>query len=117
MGKIVVSLSVSLDGVVQDPDDDAEDGEWLGRSPAGPEAAGPGLSPDGDVVVYGSLLLVRDLIRRHLVDELRLTILPVVMGSGERLFAGVEDLEPLRLIDSGVVGRGLAFLTYECARA
>ena len=116
MGKIVVSLSVSLDGVVQDPDDDAEDGEWLGRSPGGP-AAGAGRSPDGDVVVYGNLVLVRDLIRRHLVDELRLTILPVVMGSGERLFAGVEDLEPLRLIDSGVVGRGLAFLTYECARA
>src|ERR671939_2241677 len=41
---------------------------------------------DGEIVVAGSIRLVRTLMENDLVDELRLMIYPVVLGAGERLF-------------------------------
>jgi dihydrofolate reductase len=67
----------------------------------------------GDIVVYGSLRLVRTLIEHDLVDELRLMIYPVVLGAGERLFGETSDKKPMRLVDARTVGGGVAFLTYE----
>ena len=51
-----------------------------------------------------------------LVDELRLTIYPVVLGAGERLFGETSDKKPMRLVDTQTVGDGLAFLTYTLVR-
>jgi dihydrofolate reductase len=51
-----------------------------------------------------------------LVDELRLTMYPVVLGAGERLFGETSDKKPMRLIDTRTVGDGLAFLTYQPVR-
>jgi dihydrofolate reductase len=68
---------------------------------------------DGDIVVYGSTRLVHTLIEHGLADELRLTVYPVVLGSGERLFGETSDKIPMRLISTQTVGDGLAFLTYE----
>jgi dihydrofolate reductase len=51
-----------------------------------------------------------------LVDELRLTVFPVALGAGERLFGETSDKRPLRLIHTKTVGNGLAHLTYERAR-
>jgi dihydrofolate reductase len=51
-----------------------------------------------------------------LVDELRLTVFPVVVGAGERLFGESSDKRPLRLVRAKTVGGGLAHLTYERAR-
>jgi dihydrofolate reductase len=67
---------------------------------------------DGDVVVHGSATLVQGLIAGDLVDELRLMVFPVVLGSGKRLFGATDDKKPLRLSDSRVVGDGVAILTY-----
>jgi dihydrofolate reductase len=68
---------------------------------------------DGDIVVHGSARLVQELVERDLVDELRLMVFPVVLGTGKRLFDGTTDKKPFRLTDSKVVGDGVLILTYE----
>jgi dihydrofolate reductase len=67
---------------------------------------------DGDIVVHGSAQLVQALIDHDLVDELRLMVFPVVLGSGKRLFGDTSDKKRLRLVDSKTVGDGVAILTY-----
>jgi dihydrofolate reductase len=71
---------------------------------------------DGDIVIHGSGRLVQTLIEHDLVDELRLMVYPVVLGSGKRLFGETTDKKPLRLVDSKVVGDGVAILIYEPTR-
>ena len=72
---------------------------------------------DGEMVVYASYQLGRMLIEQDMVDELRLTIFPVVLGAGERLFGETTEPKPMRLAASKTVGNGLAFLTYEVVRS
>jgi dihydrofolate reductase len=72
---------------------------------------------DGQIVVYGSRQLVRTLMDHDLVDELRLTVYPVVLGAGDRLFDEISDKTPLRLVNATTIGDGLAFVTYEVVRA
>ena len=71
---------------------------------------------DGDIVVHGSAQLVQTLVEHDLVDEFRLMVYPVVLGSGKRLFGETSDKKPLRLVDSKVVGDGVAILIYEPAK-
>jgi dihydrofolate reductase len=71
---------------------------------------------DGDVVVHGSPQLVQALIEADLVDELRLMVFPVVLGSGKQLFGDTADKKTLKLTDSRVVGDGVAILVYQPAR-
>jgi dihydrofolate reductase len=71
---------------------------------------------DGEILIYASYQLVRTLIEHDLVDELRLVVFPVMLGSGERLFAETSDKKPLRLLSTRTIGDGLAFLTYELVR-
>jgi dihydrofolate reductase len=71
---------------------------------------------DGDIVVHGSARLVQTLIEHDLVDELRLMVYPVVLGSGKRLFGDTSGKKPLRLVDSKVVGDGVTILIYEPVR-
>ncbi|MGH2920621.1 MAG: dihydrofolate reductase family protein [Gaiellaceae bacterium] len=70
---------------------------------------------EGDIVVHGSPQLVHALIEHDLVDEFRLMVFPVVLGSGKRLFGETSDKKPLRLVDSKVVGDGVAILIYQPA--
>ncbi len=70
---------------------------------------------DGDIVVHGSAQLVQALVENGLVDELRLMVFPLVLGSGKRLFGETSDKKPLRLSDSKIVGDGVALLIYEPA--
>ncbi len=71
---------------------------------------------DGDIVVHGSAQLVRTLVEHDLVDELRLMVFPVVLGTGKRLFGDASDKKRLRLASSKTVGDGVAILIYEPAR-
>jgi dihydrofolate reductase len=70
---------------------------------------------DGVILVACSRRLAQGLIEHGLLDELRLMIFPVILGSGKRLFGETEDKKRLKLNDSKVVGDGIAVLTYEAA--
>jgi dihydrofolate reductase len=69
----------------------------------------------GIIMVNGSAQLVQTLIAHDLIDELRLMIFPVVLGSGKRLFAETSDMKRLQLADSRTVGDGIAILIYKPA--
>jgi dihydrofolate reductase len=63
---------------------------------------------DGTILVAGSRTLVHTLLENDLVDELRLMVFPVVLGSGARVYPETERKIPLELMDtrryeSGVV--------------
>jgi dihydrofolate reductase len=68
---------------------------------------------NGEIRVYASSQLVHTLIEHDLVDELRLTIFPLVMGAGMRLFDQTGNPKPLRHLDTRTVGDSLAYLTYQ----
>ena len=70
---------------------------------------------EGDIVVHGSAQLAQTLLEHDLVDELHLMVFPVVLGAGKRLFSETSDKKALRLVDSRVVGDGVAILIYEPA--
>ena len=70
---------------------------------------------DGDVVVHGSVQLAQALLANDLVDELRLMVFPVVLGSGKRLFGPSSDKKPMRLAESREVGDGVVILVYRPA--
>jgi dihydrofolate reductase len=70
---------------------------------------------DGEIVVYGSGRLVPLLVEHDLVDELRLTTYPIVVGAGERLFGETSGVKPMRLVDTRTIGDALAVLTYQPA--
>jgi dihydrofolate reductase len=72
---------------------------------------------NGEIVVAGSIRLVRTLIEHDLVDEMRLLVYPFVLGAGERLFGETSDKLPLRMVANRTLGDGLAYLTYQVARA
>ncbi|MBS1878673.1 MAG: dihydrofolate reductase family protein [Actinobacteria bacterium] len=69
---------------------------------------------DGVILVAGSATLAQGLVDNDLVDELRLMVFPVVLGSGKRLF-GASGKKPLTLTDAKTVGAGIQILTYERA--
>jgi dihydrofolate reductase len=70
----------------------------------------------GEILIYASYHLVHTLIEHDLVDEMRLVIFPVVLGSGSRLFGETSAKKPMRLANITTIGDGLAFVTYEIVR-
>ena len=73
---------------------------------------------EGDILVNGSAQLVRTLMEHDLVDEYRLMVFPLVLGSGKRLFEDPGEAKALRLVDSKPVGPdGVVILTYRPAPA
>jgi dihydrofolate reductase len=68
--------------------------------------------PGEDLVVLGSGELVQSLMRRNLVDEYVLSIHPLVLGSGRRLFPDGGRFAALRLIDTKTTTTGVVIATY-----
>ena len=69
--------------------------------------------PGKDITIIGSGALVRSLLKGGLLDELRLMIHPLVLGSGKRLFEDGGDREVLELVDSKAFDTGVVVLTYQ----
>lgn len=66
----------------------------------------------GDLLVAGSRTLVHALMRADLVDELRLMVFPVVLGSGFRVFPDSPEAMPLALAGVRTFDCGVALMTY-----
>lgn len=64
------------------------------------------------IQVIGSSVLVQSLAKRGLVDEYRLQIHPIVIGSGKRLFGDADAPTRMRLTDSRMTPMGVVILTY-----
>jgi len=83
---------------------DAADGLAALKAEDGPE-----------LQVHGSANLIQTLLRHNLVDEFRLWVFPVVLGSGKRLFADGAVPTGLRLVDSKVSSTGVIMGTWQPA--
>jgi dihydrofolate reductase len=84
----------------------------LGPDPAGAIARLKG-QPGKDLIKYGTSRLDDTLIRDHLIDEFRFWILPVVAGTGQRLFEDVDTSGlDLSLTDVRRLKNGSVILTY-----
>jgi RibD C-terminal domain len=93
---IVWSEYISLDGVVEEP------GEW----------SIPYFSDD--LAQYKSdELLANALMQHDLIDEIRMLVHPIVVGTGKRLFEGARESIPLRLVDTRAFDSGVVALTYK----
>jgi len=69
--------------------------------------------PGGDIGVTGSAVLVQSLLQAGLVDELRLFIHPIVIGSGQRLFTDGLNTTALKLAENKTFTSGVVVLTYQ----
>jgi dihydrofolate reductase len=69
----------------------------------------------GDIVVAGSRTLVHSLMEHGLIDEYRLMIFQVVLGSGRRLFPERRDKAPMKLVDTRAFDTGVVVQAYEPA--
>ena len=72
--------------------------------------------PGNDISVLGSGNLVQTLMKHDLVDEYSLSVFPILLGSGKRLFPDNDRVRKLRLVDSKPTTTGGLLLTYEPAR-
>jgi dihydrofolate reductase len=72
--------------------------------------------PGKNINISGSATLIRSLLRDGLLDELRLQLFPLVLGSGARLFDGSDDVN-LALTDSTKFDTGVVNLVYRPADA
>ena len=68
-----------------------------------------------DILIFGSGELVNTLMQHDLIDEYRLMVFPIVVGSGKRLFEGKINTTILELVDLKSFGTGVVVLTYQPA--
>ena len=69
--------------------------------------------PGRNILIYGSATLVHTLMQLDLIDALQIMLIPVVLGSGERLFRDRLDPTALSLTDVRTTGAGVVMLTYQ----
>jgi class 3 adenylate cyclase len=71
--------------------------------------------PGKPILIHGSADLVNSLMKHDLIDEYRLMVFPVVLGSGKRLFRDESDIAHLRLVGTRTFSSGVVVLTYQPA--
>jgi dihydrofolate reductase len=71
--------------------------------------------PGQDILIYGSGELVHTLMQHGLIDEYRIMVFPVFLGSGKRLFKDGSDTKVLRFVDTKTFSSGGVVLTYQPA--
>ena len=72
--------------------------------------------PGQDILIEGSATLVESLAQAGLIDEYKLLVHPVIMGSGKRFFKDGMGLTRLKLVESKTLSLGVVVLCYEPAR-
>jgi dihydrofolate reductase len=96
-----------------------DDLEWNNSTPikrdVAAEVAKLKQQEGGPILVAGSRTLVQTLIEHDLVDEYRLMVFPVVLGSGAKLFPESPDKLPLELVDTKALQTGVQVNTYRPA--
>ncbi len=70
-----------------------------------------------EIQVHGSGNLIQTLLSHALVDEFRLMLFPLVLGTGKRLFADGTIPTGLKVVDATVTGNGVLAVVYERAGA
>ncbi|MFA7413609.1 MAG: dihydrofolate reductase family protein [Rhizobium sp.] len=73
--------------------------------------------PGKDIFIFGSAELCNSLLKAELVDEIRICLVPVVLGGGNPHFKPAEAPRMLRLLDAKPVKTGAVILRYEPATA
>jgi dihydrofolate reductase len=68
--------------------------------------------PGKDILLYGSGSLVNALVDHDLIDELRLWLIPVIVGNGKRLFSNRPDMKPWQLVGTTPFRSGAVVLAY-----
>jgi len=69
--------------------------------------------PGKDMILFGSAKLAAVLARHGLIDEYRIVVNPIVLGSGHPLFPGVAARLPMKLLSTRVFGSGCVLLIYQ----
>jgi dihydrofolate reductase len=69
--------------------------------------------PGIDMVIMGSGSLVAQLTQEHLIDEYQFVFIPVVLGNGRTMFAGVQEMLSMKRIKSRSFANGNVLLCYE----
>jgi dihydrofolate reductase len=68
--------------------------------------------PGGEIRVWGSTRLIKTLAEHDLIDEYRLVVYPLILGSGKKLFSDGFPTSTLALADSRALASGLVVNTY-----
>src|SRR5205807_9528326 len=71
--------------------------------------------PGQDMLVFGSCELVYTLTQLDLIDEYRLMVFPIVLGSGKRLFREGSEKKTLKLVETKTFASGVVVLSYQPA--
>ncbi len=71
--------------------------------------------PGQDLLISGGARLVHSLRQQDLIDEYRLLVYPIVLGSGKRLFRDGSSTT-LKLVETKTIGADVVLLTYQPAK-
>jgi dihydrofolate reductase len=136
LGRLTYDIWASYWPTVTDPDDEIarllnsapkyvasstlRDGSWPETtvlSDVGSDVQALKNQPGKDIVVMGSAQLAQTLMHDDLIDEYRLMLHPVVVGSGKRLLREHAAPKTMRLVDATITTSGLVTLAYQPTRA